>query len=65
MHRAFAVSVGLALSSCVDVRAPTVETIVLPASPVGKVFEPTLAIDPDNPQHMVVAAMRGILPAAE
>jgi hypothetical protein len=42
--------------------ASPVETTLLPAPPAGRAFEPTLAIDPANPDRMVAAAMRGILP---
>ena len=37
-------------------------TTILPAPPAGRAFEPTLAIDPANPDRMIAGAMRGILP---
>src|SRR5262245_13801915 len=52
----------LVLAACGEPEPPAVATTILPAPPAGRAFEPTLAIDPANPDHMIAGAMRGILP---
>ena len=52
----------LAIVGCREPQSPAVVTTVLDAPPGGEAFEPTLAIDPTDPNHIVAAAMRGIPP---
>jgi hypothetical protein len=51
----------LALPACRQSPVPTTTTTVLDA-PEARVSEPTIAIDPLDPDRMMVAAMRGIPP---
>lgn len=45
-----------------SVPVESIVTTTLPAPPEGAAYEPTLAIDPANPDHILVAAMRGMPP---
>ena len=53
---------ALTMLACGEAEDRDVVTTILTLPPSGHAFEPTLAIDPADPDHMIAAAMNGMPP---